>query len=208
MPTLKPPTSVYRDRKRHKALKLVWREDEAPSWAKKSNHFSKRDGRWDALDSAWASGRGAKWTTVVIKKELKAPPVSTYCAPASETALAGMFSHNGRLKQLSITEPQKPPIPHPAPSFAYCSAQKVERFLGSSSGSSRPEALTEQGSDGWMDRYLPSVSIGGQEWGGFISAFRVKVFAFELVLLPEHKQKDPMRGICLFIYLFFLDYIF
>lgn len=138
MPTLKPPTSVYRDRKRHKALKLVWRGDEAPSWAKKSNHFSKRDGRWDALDSAWASGRGAKWTTVVIKKELKAPPVSTYCAPASETALAGMFSHNGRLKQLSITEPQKPPIPHPAPSFAYCSAHK------SSDSSARRAVLPAQ----------------------------------------------------------------
>lgn len=77
----------------------------------KSNYSSKIDGRWDALDSAWASGRGTKWTTALIKKELKAPPVSTYCAAASETALTGMFSHNGRLKQLSISEPRKPPTP-------------------------------------------------------------------------------------------------
>lgn len=122
---------------------------------KKSNYCSKYEtADEDAPDSAWASRRSAKWTTVVIKKELKAPPVSTYCAAASETALAGMFSHNGRLKQLSITEPQKPPIPHPAPSLIVPRRSRaIPRLV---KRLSRPEALTKQGFGGWMDGPVPS----------------------------------------------------
>lgn len=160
-----------------KALKLVKRR-QISQLSKKSNYCSKLDGRWDALDSAWARGRGVKWTTVLIKKELKAPPVSTYCAPASETALTGMFSHNGRLKQLSITEPQQHPTPRP---FSYCTARK------SSHSSARRAALLPRDSDGWTGT-IPVFPLVAK--GKAVSSAHVEWRCLHLVLIHARRQAE------------------
>lgn len=150
---------------------------------RKSNYSSKIDGRWDALDSAWASGRGAKWTTALIKKELKAPPVSTYCAAASETALTGMFSHNGRLKQLSISEPRKTPYPSPL-------AAPQLLFLPFSFIVPRKSRLVVSQWGSCKDRF---------HWRSKVRRFYLAVWSegvciwISLHMMPEPQQKDSIK---------------